>query len=634
LKHLGGDGKAGLETNRGQRDQFRLLTLAALGVVFGDIGTSPLYALRECFTGPYGLSVSRDNVLGVLALITWALILVVSVKYIGYAMRADNRGEGGILALTALILRRTPRPSRLLVGLGLFGAALLYGDGVITPAISVLSAVEGLELVAPGLEPYVIPCTLSILMLFFAFQRRGTGGVGAVFGPVILVWFTVIAGLGIRAIAARPDVLLGLSPYYAVNLLLTHRVLGFFILGSVFLVVTGAEALYADMGHFGAKPIRAAWFYVAFPALLLNYFGQGALLLQSPEAARSPFYLLAPSWLLFPLILLAMAATVVASQAVVSGAFSLTTQAVQLGYLPRMRIRHTSRREFGQVYVPSVNWTLMIASFGLVLGFRSSSGLAAAYGIAVSTTMVITTILARRVAIEVWGWRRGLVNAITVALLTIDLAFLGANASKAMSGGWVPLLIAAAVMLVFVTWKAGRAKLAGAVSLRTVPLREFFATESLQDIIRIPGTAVFMVSDTVGTPVVLLHHLKNARTLHERVVFLTIITVDAPTVSAATRATVETVAPGFYRVVARYGFAEKPNVPALLRGLGADGLEIDPDKTTFFLGRETLVVDGRSRLRKWQGWLFALLSRNSLGATAYFDIPTNRVVELGVQIQI
>jgi KUP system potassium uptake protein len=610
--------------------------LAALGVVYGDIGTSPLYALKECFAREYGLTPSVPNVLGVLSLIFWSLNFVVSFKYLTFIMRADNRGEGGIMALLALLHpRRAGRGvRRALVGVGLFGAALLYGDGVITPAISVLGAVEGIGVAAPALPPAVVPVLASLILIaLFMFQRRGTASVGAVFGRVMLVWFGSIAILGVAAIVHHPEVIAAVNPWHAVEFFRRDGVRGFLILGAVVLVVTGGEALYADMGHFGKRPIRLAWFSVVLPALVLNYFGQGALLLADPGAARNPFYSLVPSWGLYPMVALATAAAVVASQALISGAFSLTRQAVQLGYSPRVTIRHTSRTEIGQIYLPGVNRLLGVACVLLVLAFRSSGRLASAYGIAVTGTMAITTILFCSVARDRWRWPRWLVLVVGALFLAVDLGFLGANLVKIASGGWFPLVIACAVYLLMTTWKRGRNIVAGILRESSLPLDLFLADMARRKPARVPGTAVFMTSERSGAPVVLLHHLKHNKVLHETVVIMILEGEDIPQVPAEERAVLERLGDGFYRLVGRYGFMESPDVPALLASVAGQGVHAPPAQTSYYLGRETLLPDGRSRLARWRKLLFIVMARNAQSATAFFNLPPNRVLELGAQIQ-
>jgi KUP system potassium uptake protein len=621
------------------RSRKQLLTLAvgALGVVYGDIGTSPLYALRECFTGHEGLPATPDNVLGVLSLITWVLVVIVSVKYLALVLRADNGGEGGILTLMALVQRvakRGPRTRLAVLGLGVFGAALLYGDGMITPAISVLSAVEGAAIFQPSLHPFVVPMSVSVLVLLFLFQQRGTGAVGAIFGPVTMLWFVVLAALGVHGIARHPGVLEALNPAWAVSFFLHHGRLGFFVLGGVFLVVTGGEALYADMGHFGAQPIRLAWFALVLPALLLNYFGQGALVLEDPAAVSNPFYLLAPAWGLLPLVLLSTVAACIASQAVISGAFSLTRQAVQLGFCPRLEIVHTSATEAGQIYVPTVNWALMVSVLGLVLGFRSSSALASAYGIAVASTMVITALLAGLVAIDAWGWRTPAAVLVFGTFTLIDGAFLAANALKFLDGGWLPLLIAGALFVLMTTWSVGRRVLHERMREAALPLEAFLDSLRGGGALRVPGTSVFMTGSADGTPPALLHNFKHNKVVHERVVLLTVQTAEAPHVPEAERVVVTRLHEGFWRVQARFGFMESPGVPSLMPLMAAQGLALSARDTSYFLGRETLLATDRGELTRWRKALFSWMSKNARTATAYFDLPPNRVVELGAQVEL
>jgi KUP system potassium uptake protein len=617
------------------------LGLGALGVVYGDIGTSPLYAIKECFAGLHRVAPTPENVLGVLSLVFWAMTFVVSFKYVTFVTRADNRGQGGIFALMARVGQKdiSKKGRGVLLVLGLFGAALLYGDGVITPAISVLGAVEGLAVAAPALSRAVVPLAVAILVGLFAFQRRGTAAVGAVFGPVMLVWFACITLLGIRGVLLEPSVLRAVSPLHAVDFFLRNGVQGFLILGAVVLVITGGEALYADLGHFGRRPIRAAWFAVAMPALLINYFGQGALLLHDGSAAANPFFLLAPEWARFPMIFVATAAAVVASQAMISGAFSLTNQAVQLGYSPRVTIRHTSSREIGQVYVPEVNALLGAACIALVLGFRSSTNLAAAYGIAVTGDMAITTLLFHRVMRDHWGWARGRAWPLTLAFLGVDLAFFSANLVKFGDGGWFPLVAAAIVFTLLSTWKRGRRALAETMRDAGLPLDLFLADIARRNPQRVPGTAVFMTSHAGRAPPLLLHHLKHNKILHERVLLTSLVTEEIPFVHPAERATVRDLGSGFYQVVARYGFMQKPNVPRLLELLPRQRppnvrLEIDPMQTTYYLGRETLLPDGPSTMAYWRKRLFIVLARNAQSASAFFGLPPNRVVEMGAQIQL
>ena len=614
------------------------LSLLALGVVYGDIGTSPLYALREAFHGPHGIPVTSGNILGVLSLIFWSLILIVTIKYHVVIIRADNKGEGGILALMALVhgnrQARGLSPRRTIIVLGIFGTALMYGDGVITPAISVLSAVEGLQIATPALARWVIPLTLVILVGLFFFQHRGTAQVGAVFGPVMLVWFATLAALGVSGIIREPSVLSAVLPHHAVRFFVEDVARGFLVLGAVFLVTTGGEALYADLGHFGHRAIQLAWFSVPLPALLVNYFGQGALLLREPAAAVNPFYHLAPAWALYPLIALATAAAIIASQAVISGAFSLTRQAVQLGYSPRLQIEHTSTHEIGQIYVPAVNWALMVVTCALVIAFESSSNIAGAYGVAVSSLMVITTLMFYVLSREVWGW--SLVRAASVggAFLAIDLCFLAANALKIPQGGWVPLAIAAAAYVLMTTYRTGRTILAKRMQEKTVPLKMLLADLAAEPPHRVPGTAIYMYGNADGTPPALVHNLAHNKVLHEKIVFLTVITEEVPHVPRGERVTVKRLGKGFASVVARYGFMEDPDIHEILDACRDQKLDINVDAATFFLGRETLIAGDRPGMAIWREHLFAFMSRNALRATAFYRIPGNQVFEVGAQVEL
>jgi len=619
------------------------LALAALGVVYGDIGTSPLYALRECFTGEHGLPPTVDNVLGILSLIVWSLNFVVSFKYISLVMRADNRGEGGILALMALVRSKRAtgnlRVRRSLLLLGLFGAALLYGDGVITPAISVLGAMEGLKVVAPAFDPFVVPITVAILLALFLFQKRGTAGVGLVFGPITLIWFICITLLGIRGILLDPSVIRALNPWYAVNFFAEDGLRGFLILGAVVLVFTGGEALYADMGHFGKRPIRAAWFGLVLPALLLNYFGQGALLLHDPSAAHNPFYALVPTPLLVPMIVVATAAAIVASQALISGAFSLTQQAVQLGYSPRVTIKHTSHTEAGQIYIPEVNQALAVACIGLVLAYRSSSNLAAAYGIAVTGTMTITTVLYYDVMRTRWNWPFWKAGGLAGLFLFVDATFFAANLVKVQSGGWFPIVVAVGIFTLMATWKQGRSLLAGIMRENTLPMDLFLRDIARRKPPRVPGVAVFLTSDASGAPPVLLHHLKHNQVLHERVILLSVVTEEIPIVPEEDRLRSVNLGEGFCQVIAHYGFMESPDVPAITDALSQPppaglGLTVNLMQTTFYLGRETLIATGRGKMATWRKKLFIVMTRNAQSAATFFRLPPNRVVELGAQIQL
>ncbi len=633
---MSGGGSAEHQVPRGR--YLLTLSLVALGVVYGDIGTSPLYALRECFHGPHSIAPTREHVLGVLSLIFWALVIVISIKYLVFVLRADNQGEGGILALTALATPikpsgRSERP--MLVLIGIFGAALLYGDGIITPAISVLGAMEGLSVATPGLQPFIVPITIGILVGLFVFQSHGTATVGKVFGPVTLLWFTVLAVLGLIQIVRHPAVLVGLSPMHAVTFFLETGWHGYLVLGSVFLVVTGGEALYADMGHFGTRPIRIVWFAVVLPSLLLNYFGQGALLLENAAAAENPFYRLAPFWAIYPMILLAVAAAVIASQAVISGAYSLTMQAVQLGFSPRVKIDHTSPREFGQIYISGVNWALMLGCILIVLMFRTSSNLAAAYGVAVTSTMVITTLLLYVVERERWHWNRTTAAVLAAVFMIVDLAFFGANIIKVARGGWLPLALAALVYALMTTWKAGRRILAARIRSQARPLEDFLHELRRQPVTRVPGTAIFMNGTASRTPAALRHNLEHNKVLHERVLFLTVKTLQVPHVPASRRLELEDFGDGLYRARVYYGFMEDPDIPQALEEASKHGFPPgDLNDTTFFLGRETIIAGSRSGLARWREKLFARISRNATAATRYFGLPPDRVVELGEQIEI
>jgi KUP system potassium uptake protein len=614
-----------------------LLTLGALGIVYGDIGTSPLYALRECFHGTHGVPPTPGNVLGVLSLIFWSLTLIISIKYLVFVMRADNKGEGGILALLALVAQSpdAQRRSRAtLVALGLFGAALLYGDGMITPAISVLGAVEGLQVATHIFEPYIVPLTVSILFGLFLIQSHGTARVGSLFGPIMIVWFVTLAALGVWWIGGNTAVLTSFNPLYAVDFFRGNGWHGFIVLGSVFLVVTGGEALYADMGHFGKKPIRLAWFVLVLPALLLNYLGQGAMLLNDPATAAQPFYLMAPRWALYPLVGLATMAAIIASQALISGAFSLTRQAIQLGYCPRLEIEYTSASHQGQIYLPQVNWALMVATIGLVLGFRSSSALAAAYGMAVTSTMVITTMLTYLVARGSWGVSRAVAGSLAAFFLVIELGFFGANLTKVAHGGWFPLVIGAVIYTALSTWKRGRALLASRMRERMYPFDQFLQDITAHPPARVRGTAIFMTSNLVGTPATLLHNLQHNKVLHDRVVLLTVVTDDVPHVPVEQRTGVVPLGQGFFRLTLRYGFMEDPDVPAALVEASERGFAVDLDDTTFFLGVETLLATRRPGMPLWRERLFVWIARNAVRANTFFKIPPERVVELGMQVEL
>jgi KUP system potassium uptake protein len=635
-----------LEQNQHGQRRLAAASLAALGVVFGDLGTSPLYALHDTFVGSHPVEVTHANVLGILSLFVWSLIIVVSGKYLAVMMRADNRGEGGIFALLALTgatsARDGSRPHNarmisIVLVLGIAGAALLYGDGVITPAISVLSAIEGLAVAASSLQPYVVPLTVVVLVALFAIQPLGSGKLGSMFGPVLALWFVVIAVMGVWGIARAPGVLLAFDPRYAVGYFADHGWRGFPVLGAVVLCLTGGEALYADMGHFGRRPIRFAWFALAFPSLVLSYLGQGGVLLTNPAAAQNPFFLSAPAWSLYPLVALATAATVIASQGLITAVFSLTSQAVQLGLSPRLKIVHTSSHEIGQIYLPALNWTLMLACVALVVGFQSSTRLAAAFGLAVSGTMAITTLLFIVVARDRWKWSIARVSAIAGVFLLIDLAFLGANLLKILDGGWIPLVIGAAVFILLATWQRGRALLRRAEHMRAGPDDD--VTPILDSIrngsaVRVQGTAVYMHSSTRGVPRTLLHNLKHNHVIHARVIFLTVQTEDIPFAAADDRVRVIPLADGFWRVVAYYGFMEEPNVPAILSIAAEQGLEFRKPETTYFLGRQTIISSPKPGMARWRERLFGMMMRNARPATSFFGLPPNRVVELGAQIEI
>ena len=613
------------------------LVVGAVGVVFGDIGTSPLYTMKEAFHGPHALVLTPANVLGVLSLIFWALIVVVSVKYVAFIMRADNKGEGGIMALMALTQRVTAREPRLrwlLMTLGIFGAALFYGDGMITPAISVLSAVEGLEVATPAFQPYVIPISLVVLVSLFLIQRSGTASVGALFGPVMLLWFATLALLGALSIARHPDVLGAVNPAHAVAFFRAHHWGGMLVLGAVVLAVTGGEALYADMGHFGRRPIRYAWFGFVLPALLLNYFGQGALLVYEPEATSNPFYHMAPDWALYPMVVLSTAATVIASQAVISGAFSVTRQAMQLGYAPRMHTQHTSEREIGQIYIPFINWMLLVGIVALVLGFQSSSNLAAAYGIAVTGTMAIDTILAFVVVRRLWGWNWALTVAGMMFFLSIDLAFFGANAVKIPQGGWFPIVIALAVFTLLATWKRGRDIMRERLNELAIALEPFLESIGRHPPARVPGTAVFLTTNRDAVPHAMLHNLKHNKVLHERIIILTVVFQDIPHVDDSERVEVRPLDCNFFKVFVIYGFKDVPNIPQALEMCAAHGLEFSMLDTSFFLSRETLIPTKRPGMALWREKVFISMMRNAGTATGFFQIPTNRVVELGTQVEL
>ena len=621
-----------------EQDKKRLatLTLAALGIVFGDIGTSPLYSIKEVFGGVHHpVPITPENVLGILSLFFWSLIIVVTLKYVFFIMRANNKGEGGIIALMTLALHKgTPGTwqQKLLVTLGLIGAALFYGDGVITPAISVLSAVEGLEIITPTFKPYIMPITLVVLVGLFMFQRRGTANVGALFGPVMVVWFAVLALLGALAIFDNPAVLAAINPQHAFQFLTGNSLLGFFALGAVVLCITGAEALYADMGHFGAKPIQYAWLGYVMPALLINYFGQGSLLLANPGAVENPFYLLAPEWAMYPLVILSTLATIIASQAVISGSFSITQQAIQLGYTPRLEIQHTSDREIGQIYLPGINWLLLVSIIALVIEFGSSSNLAAAYGIAVTGTMLITNILAIAVAIRLWNWSplRAILGALP--FICVDLGFFLANSVKIPDGGWFPLVFGLAIFILLTTWKRGRELLSERLEADAMVLKPFIKNITDDGVARVPGTAVFLTQNAESVPHAMLHSLKHYKALHERIIILSVEVFDVPYVPDIDRIEVHRLTGNFSQVIVQYGFKDDPDIPAALAFCAESGLNIDMMDTSFFLGRETLIPKLGSEMAYWRELIFVAMFRNAGSATTFFKIPSSRVVELGSQV--
>ena len=618
----------------GKASRQSALALGALGIVYGDIGTSPLYALKEVFAGAHPVPINPDNIYGILSLVFWSLTIVVSIKYVVFIMRADNRGEGGIMALTALALRKVEKPHHrtLLILAGIAGAALFYGDGVITPAISVLSAMEGLEVASPAFERYVVPLTIAVLVVLFAFQRKGTAGIGALFGPVMLIWFSVLAVLGVLNILHEPLVLHALNPLPGLGFLLNNPKLGFLALGGVVLVVTGTEALYADMGHFGRKPVQLAWFAFVFPALVLNYFGQGALLLHQPQAIQNPFYFLAPSWALYPMVGLATAATIIASQAVISGAFSMTREAMQLGYSPRMEVQHTSEKEYGQIYLPGVNWALLVSVVVLVLGFRSSSNLGAAYGIAVTGTMVITTVLALIVVRRLWQWSWFKTGLLISLFLTIDIAFFAANAIKIEDGGWFPLVFGGVVFLLMSTWKRGRQLLRSCMEDQAIPLMPFVEGLRASNMARVPGTAVFLSAEPDAVPHALLHNIKHNRVLHQRLVLVNVRVEDVPHIPESERLVAESLPHNFYRVKVRFGFKDEPDLPRALALYAQCGDAFDPMQTSFFLGRETLIPTLGSGMALWREKLFIAMYRNAGSMADFFNLPPNRVIELGTQV--
>jgi KUP system potassium uptake protein len=627
------------QTNPSERTkrETAVLALGALGIVYGDIGTSPLYTLRECFAGHHPLPLTHGNVLGILSLIFWSLMIIVTCKYVMFIMRADNHGEGGIFALIALIQRKKLTHGllyRALITSGLFGAALFFGDAIITPAISVLSATEGLKVISPSLSHFVIPITISILIGLFMAQKKGTASVGKLFGPVMMCWFGVLGVLGVISIYEHPAVLTAFNPMHAVEFFIAHGWSSFLVFGAVVLAVTGGEALYADMGHFGRKPIRFAWLGFVMPALVLNYFGQGALLLYEPEAIDNPFYHLAPDWFQWPLFALATCATIIASQAVITGVFSLTRQAIQLGFWPRTNILHTSDKEIGQIYIPQMNWFLLAAIILLVLGFQSSSNLATAYGIAVTTAMMVDTFLAGIVARRLWKWNLWIVLAMGSVFFTIDAAFLGSNMLKLASGGWLPLTVGLAMLTLMMTWRKGRKVLNEKLHQDTMPLVPFIEALMQDKPTTVPGTAIFMAGTTDIVPHAFLHNLKHNKVIHSRVIFLTVITDEVPVVSSSNRVSIEKLNWNFYIIKAHYGFKESPDIPLLLQSCSAQGLQFNMMDTSFFLGKERMIVGDHPSMPPVIDTIFAVMNRNAMNATDFFNIPANRVVELGTQIEI
>jgi KUP system potassium uptake protein len=627
-----------MSSTTGNKTKLSALTLAALGVVFGDIGTSPLYTMKEVFSvGMHPVPLNEVNMFGILSLIVWALIMVVSVKYVAFIMRADNRGEGGIMALLALASHNAAgdtKKQHTIMLLGILGACMFYADGMITPAISVLSAVEGLELAAPVLHPMILPVTLLVLFILFWAQSKGTALVGAFFGPIMLLWFTVLGVLGIQGIMQNPSILQALNPIYAFNFFSVSPWIAFVALGAVVLAVTGAEALYADMGHFGPFPIRLAWFGFVLPALILNYFGQGALILQDPESVKNPFYLLAPEWMLYPLIVLATLAAVIASQAVITGAFSVSRQALQLGYLPRMHVEHTSESEEGQIYMPRVNWGLMLGVMALVLSFKSSGNLAAAYGIAVTGDMVITTLLAGIVFHHIWGWSKLRTGMLVALFLVVDVAFFSANVLKIPDGGWVPLVIGIFIFTLMLTWKTGRNMLYSMLKNEAMAIDPFIAAVGAHPPLRVSGTAIFMTPNLDGVPHAMLHNLKHNKVLHEKMVLLTVKFLDYPHTSNDERVTVEDLPNEFYRVTVRYGFKDEPDLPRDLVLCAEQGLVLDAMDTSFFVGKEILIASNASGMAFWRKKIFIGLFRSAETITNQFKLPPNRVVELGSQLKI
>jgi len=617
-------------------DRLAKLSLAALGVVFGDIGTSPLYAIRECFHGEYAIPVTSENILGILSLMFWALVMIVTFKYLTFVFRADNNGEGGVIALTALIKRTkiTKKRGIILAAVGLFAACLLYGDGMITPAISVLSAVEGIRIITPVFKPYIIPLTIVILAGLFFLQSHGTAKVGSLFGPIILIWFIVLAILGTVQIVRDPKVLFAVFPWYGITFLIHNRLHGFVVLGAVFLVVTGAEALYADMGHFGKRPIRLTWIVLVFPALVLNYFGQGSVLMLKPEVSHHPFYALVPTWALIPMVFLATVATIIASQAVITGSFSLTRQAIQLGYLPRLKVSHTSVAQIGQIYIAPVNWLLMICTIGLVIGFQTSSKLAAAYGVAVTSTMLITSTLFFVVARHKWGWNRLAAGALVGLFFLIDIPFFCANISKIFHGAWFPLVIGAAFFTLMLTWEKGRKILVEQLLNLSPSIEDFKKSLELNPPQKIRGQAIFLTGNPDRIPQAIIQNLNHNKILHSDIAILHFKTEDIPRVPNFEKIDAEKILSGFYRIIARHGYMEAPKIETILALAREKGVEIKLENTSFFLGREKLIIGAKPKMSLWRSNLFLFLSKNSMDASSFFGIPSNQVIEVGVQFEL
>jgi KUP system potassium uptake protein len=618
-------------------DRLAKLSLAALGVVFGDIGTSPLYAIRECFHGEYAIPVTNENILGILSLMFWALVMIVTLKYLTFVFRADNNGEGGVIALTALIKRTkiTKQRGVILAAVGLFAACLLYGDGMITPAISVLSAVEGIRIITPVLKPYIIPLTIVILAGLFFLQSHGTAKVGSLFGPVILIWFIVLAVLGTVQIVRDPKVLFAVFPWYGITFLVQNSLHGFVVLGAVFLVVTGAEALYADMGHFGKRPIRLTWIILVFPALVLNYFGQGAVLMINPGVSYHPFYALVPTWALIPMVFLATVATIIASQAVITGSFSLTRQAIQLGYLPRLRVSHTSAAHIGQIYIAPVNWLLMICTIGLVIGFQSSSSLAAAYGVAVTSTMLVTTTLFFIVARHRWGWSRLAAGALAGLFFLVDIPFFCANISKIFHGAWFPLVIGAAFFTLMLTWEEGRKILAEQLLKLSPSIEDFGKSLEENPPQKVRGQAIFLTGNPDRIPQAIIQNLNHNKILHSDIAILHFQTEDIPRVPNFEKIDAEKLSlSGFYRITAHHGFMETPKIEAILALAREKGVEFKLENTSFFLGRVKLIIGDKPKMSLWRSNLFLFLSKNSMDASSFFGIPSDQVIEVGVQFEL